>query len=277
MKMRIQALLPKFDNLKVTPIRVVTLICVLFPLLILGIVLYGSSNALTQPRNPGEFWAAVSAVAAVLYVGVTLGVGIVAWYGLRSLRLAREDMVTRAVREAKALGISRGEEFSRMLRGEHKTIQAELFAAKVPSFLPNIGNRVAMFEDINRNYAEAKVWWRGVPDSTHDRIIYFLNDLEAWAMSFTNGLADSDVVFGPIAPTYCSIIMQYSPWIIICRKEQFEKFYPNLRSLFQAWRARLDAADSGSQTEAALRAARAAELRRAEHQLPPIIGTKVDL
>jgi len=272
----LKALLPKRDSLKLHRVRIATLLGMALPVVVLIAVIRLVPSSVTRPSNAIEFWALVAASASVLVLSLTIGVGAVAWYGLRSLRLARHDLVTRATRDSRAIAMTRAEQFSQILRGEHRIIKGELVAAKVQLFTHQLQNRSPIFDDPSM-YPVAQKWWSSVPNETRDRIVYFLNDLEAWAMYFTQGLADSTIVFGPCAPTYCSIVLQYSPWVVISRKEQYEGFYPNLVDLFQAWRAELDAKDLGSMTEVALRAATAAEERMAKHRVAPPVGTKVDI
>jgi hypothetical protein len=215
-------------------------------------------------------------MATVMVLGATFGLGVVGWYGLRSLRLARQDMVIRSTREARGLALQRAEQFSQMvIRGERLVIQEALATAKVVPFTHQVSTGAAVFDD-DTLYPAAKKWWASVPGDTQNRIIYFLNDLEAWAMYFTHELADGEIVSGPCAPTFCSIVVQYGPWIILARKEQYSGFYPNIVSLFRAWRSELDVEDKGSKTEAWLVAAQAAEERRAKHKLAAPLGTKVD-
>ena len=219
----------------------------------------------------------MQAIAAVMLLGATLALGVVGWYGLRSLKLARHDMVIRATREARGLALQRAEQFSQsVIRGEHRMIQEELRTASVVPFTHQVASGAAVFDD-DTVYRASKKWWDGVPLDTKNRIIFFLNDLEAWAMYFTHELAADDVVFGPCAPTFCSIVVQYAPWVIVARKEQYAGFYPNIVDLFRAWRAELDAKERGSKTEAWVRAAQAAEERHAQHKLAAPLGTKVDI
>ena len=270
------SLLPKSGAFWGAALRVGAALAMVVPVAVLGLALGYVPSELWSASTPTEFWTLVGAVSAVLTLSITIGVGVVAWYGLRSLRLARQDMVTRATREARTLAMERAEQFSQMLRGGQKAILEELMTAGITPFTQTLQSGTAIFEN-NAIYPAASKWWNSVPAETRSRIVYFMNDLEAWAMYFTKALADSDVVFGPCGPTYCALVMQYSPWIVIARKEQFAGFYPNTVSLFNAWRAELDALDGGSKTEAALRAAHAATERVALHKVPAPLGTKVDI
>jgi hypothetical protein len=245
------------------------------PLLALAIVLRELPDSVTVPTTPGEFWSVIEGVAAVAVVSLTIGLGFIAWYGLKSVRLFRDDMVTRSKRESIAIAVAQAERFSVMIRERHLRIQEALHAAKLPQFTQKMASGVAVF-DPDVMYKDAKHWWDQVPSPTQNEIIYFLNDVEAWAMNFTKSLGETEVVLSPCAPTFCSIIMQYSPWIVVVRKEQYAGYYPNIIELFNSWRAELDANDRGAQTEAALRSARAAEARRQQLKLPPPLGTDVE-
>src|SRR5258708_36464858 len=116
---KLNILIPKLDSKEVVwLVRIVTLIGMVTPLAVLGIVLWRLPTKIFLPTTPAEFWALVAGIAAVLALGIAVAVGAVAWYGLRSIRLARHDMVTRATRESRALAIQRAEQFSReIIRG----------------------------------------------------------------------------------------------------------------------------------------------------------------
>lgn len=274
---RFEALLPARDTLNRYWVWILGLVCVGAPVVAMGIALRILPRGLTTPTGPTEFWDLISGLASVLTLAVTIAVGIVAWYGLRSLRLARQDMVTRATRESISMAIERAEQFSEIIRIQNWAIHQELAAAKIPLFTSQLATGTAVFDDEQNMYPKAQVWWNSVPTGTRQKILYLMNDLEAWAMYFTHRLADSEVVSGPCAVPYCSIVLQYSPWIVICRKEMYSGFYPNIVRLFHAWRAELDSKDKGSQTEAALRSARAAEQRLKEVKVQAPLGTKVDI
>jgi hypothetical protein len=270
-----RVLLPRLDRLKPWRVRVLTLIAASVPILALGVALRWLPRSLFAPRDPSDFWALISAGAAVATLAVTIAVGIVAWYGLRSLRLARQDMITRATRESRTLAIERAALFAELLRTSHAEIQKELEAAQIESFTKQVRSGANIFSDPSI-YPHAKAWLMTLPVQTRNRITYFVNDLEGWSMWFTQELADADLVFGPCGPTLCSLVLQYAPWIIVVRKDSFAGYYPNLLKLFHAWRAQLDAMEGSTRTEAALRSAQAAEERRQQHQLPIPLGTRVD-
>lgn len=267
---------PKFESVATNRVRVVTLLMVCLPVFALGVAVLLVPPSITRPKAPGEFWTLVSGATAVATLAVTLGIGAVAWFGLRSLRLARQDMETRAIRESRALAIAQAERFSEALKGEHREISKELADAGVIPFTHQVRSGAPIFDDPGW-LRIADAWWATVPTDSRSRIIWFLNDLEAWAMYFTKALAEADVVYGPCAPTYCSLVMQYAPWIIKARAEQYSGFYPNILMLFHAWRAQLDAQERGRTMEVALKTAKAAEDRRSKHQVPAPLGTKVDL
>lgn len=220
------------------------------------------------PTDPLTFWTAAVAIA-------TFGVVVIALRGLASLRLTRKDMRDRATRESRSMAIHQAAVFSKFLRVEQSQIRDAIEAAGKLQFTQGLQSGEAVFDD-PAMYARAKAWFDALPAEVRTMIVFFVNDLEGWAMYFTGALAESELVFGPCAPTFCSLVLQYSPWIVIARQEMFDGYYPNLRALFQAWRAELDAKDKGAKTEAALRSARSADERMAKHRLPPVIGKQVD-
>ena len=271
----LRALLPKKDKFRVGAFRAVTLSAMAIPLVVFGTLLRGAPASLTVPTTPAEFWAFVAGSAAVVTLSITVGVGFVAWYGLRAIRLAREDMVIRATRESRQIAMERAKEFSEFIKGPYSALQDELLAAEVPSFSRQVESGTPMFDDFSM-YEKCKAWWDNVPAELQTKVIYLLNDLEAWSMYFTHAIADSQIVYEPCAPTFCAVVLEYGPWITVARKEQFEGFYPSVRALFNAWRADLDAQEGGTTTEAALRSARAIEERRAKHRISAPLGTSVD-
>lgn len=262
-------------QLKRWAMRGAAAILALLPIGAVALLVSRAPPDLVAPTDPAEFWTLVAAVSAVLALSVTIGVGVIAWYGLRSIRLARQDMVTRATRESRAMALSKAQEFSDMISGESAEIRTDLTAKGIPWFTQKLPNRGAVFDDDDL-YPVAKDWWTKLPADLQNRIIGFLNELEAWSMYFTKELADESVISEPCAPTYISLVMLFSPWIIVVRKEQYP-FYPNVIKLFEAWRAELEARNVGKGTEAALLAANEAEERKKRHKITPPLGTKVDL
>lgn len=273
---KLRTLLPTRETLRVNRVRIATLACMALPIIALGVLTIVAPRDLAVPNDSQSFWALVQALAGVTLVSIYVGLAIIAWYGLRSIGLARQDMTTRAIRESRTLAMARAKEFSAMIRGEHKAIQNELATSGIQLFTHQLQSGAQVFDGLTM-YPAAKEWWDKVPAVTRSRITYFLNDLEAWSMYFTKELADSDVIRGPCAPTYCSMVLQYSAWILVARKERYYGFYPNIVGLFHSWRAELDAEEGGLNTEAALRAANAAEQRLAKLRVPPPLGTKVDI
>jgi hypothetical protein len=274
----LKALLPRLESAKtVWGFRAVALVAMGVPVVSLALLLHYLPVGVYRPEDPGQFWTMIAGVAAVIALGIAIGVGMIAWYGLRSIRLARHDMVVRATRDARSIAIARAEQFSSgILKVAHSAIRDELAAARLEPFTHEMKSGIAIFDEPTM-LPLAREWWKAVPGPTRNKIINFLNDLEAWCMYFTKELAEADVVFEPCGATFCSIVMQYSPWIIMARREQYSGFYPNTVALFKAWRSELEVRDRGQTTEVALRAAKAAEARRAQAALPKPLGTKVDI
>lgn len=271
----LNTLLPKFDKVKAAKVRLVTLALASIPVLAFVAMAVFSSKLLVHPTSAAEFWTMMQAAAATLTLSATIGIAMVAWFGLRSIRLARNDMITRSTRESRALAIRRSEEFAEMLHGKTPPISAELGQANIAAFTKSIRSGAAIFDE-PVFVTQARAWWKDVPGPTQTRIVHILNDMEAWSMYFAHGLADADVAYGPCAATFCSIVMQYAAWIVIARTDKLGGGYPNIVTLFKSWRSELDAQDRGLQTEAALRAAKAAEDRVAKHKLAAPLGTEID-
>lgn len=147
----------------------------------------GFWNALWEvlvPSNTGEFWTMIAGLG-------TVAVAMLAWQGLRSLGLAKSDILNRATRDARACAVERCEEFANdIIPGNRPVLQA-IAKSEVAAFVKDTSD--VQFDPDDAGQVEAaKEFMRQVPNNVRRQAIMFLNRLEAWATYFTNGLAEHE-------------------------------------------------------------------------------------
>lgn len=185
------------------------------------------------PTDPEEFWSLVSALVS----GMVLWV---AFRGLRSLKLTREGMLNQAHREARGCAIARCEEFAAEIIPLNAVIVNAFAALKTPVFVEDAAD-VRFDPDNREDLARAQEWFDGLPPEVRSACIGLMNRMEAWAMYFTNQLADPDIAFGPCGPYFCSRVVQLYPYLLIARnRDPSSGNYPNVVALFKAWIAQLE-------------------------------------
>jgi len=221
---------------------------------------------LVKPTNPTEFWTLILAL-------VTAGLVFVAWRGLRSLTLAKADMLTRSQREARACAIARCDEMASDIISKNSDLINRFASANVPVFVQS-ADVVRFDPDASEHFVKAQAWVQQVPRELHSDCVHMLNRIEAWSMYFTNGVADHAIAFGPCAPVFCSLIVRYYAILLVRRAGHSSGKYPNAVQLFKSWRAQLEAEQDGIKMQALIETMQDLQQRRANHPiLPPPLGT----
>jgi hypothetical protein len=195
---------------------------------------------LFSPPDAAAAWAATDAIADAVTALCTIGIATFALRGLRSLRIARDEIVHRAGREAKLCAIQRMEEVAREIIPMGTAALDALAAENVGVFLGE--KDVVQFDPDPTDLAAAKAWRAKVSTKAYNRIVNHLNRLEAWSVYFTTGVADPEVAFGPIGPLLRSWVGQYYAVLLVLRSgvgPSSGKF-PNLIQLYLVWSARMD-------------------------------------
>jgi hypothetical protein len=224
---------------------------------------------LIRPTTPGEFWT-------MAYAVVTVALLIAAVLGLRSLSLAKSDILTRSKREARQCAITRCEQMAQKIIDRNGNLLGRLATASRPVFVKSASD-VVFDPDTAEHLAGARVWVQGLSQDLHQDCISHLNQLEAWAMYFTHGVADHAIAFGPCAPVYCSMIVQYYAVLLVRRAGHSSGKFPNAVQLFKSWSEALEREKSGVKMEELVR--QLSELqarRRPEAPLPHPLGTQLD-
>lgn len=222
-----------------------------------------------SPANPGEFWT-------MAYTVATFALVIAALRGLRSLSLAKADILTRSKRESRQCAITRCEQMAEEIISRNSGLIVRLAAASVPVFVKSASD-VAFDPDSEAHLAEARAWLQGLPLDIHTDCITHLNRLEAWAMYFTHGVADHEIAFGPCAPVYCSMIVHYYAVLLVRRAGQSSGKFPNAVQLFKSWREALELQKSGVKMDELVRQlSQLQNRRRPQAPLPQPLGTRLD-
>jgi hypothetical protein len=223
---------------------------------------------LLVPEDALGFWTAVLAIA-------TIGLVVVAFYGLKSLRLAKADIKARMTREARACAITRCQEFGNDILDEHMKVVTLVSQGTVPKFPVKAVN----WEAIDKVEEQKAIAWRnGLTGADHSVVVAVANRLEAWAMYFTTGVADHELAFGPCAPLYCSMLLQYYP-LILASAASGSGAFPNAKKLYTDWFNLLEQKRSGMKVEELtkqLRRIQEEAAKRGGSSLPKVIGTDID-
>lgn len=214
---------------------------------------------LLKPTNPDEFWEMVTAI-------LTMGLIIVAARGLRSLKLAKTDLLTRSQREARACAITRCEEMANDLIKGNSDLVTRFAELKKPVFVQRPEDVV--FDDTTKLVERARIWVADVPPDVIGDCTRLLNRLEAWSMYFTTGVADHDIAFGPCGPVFCAMVVRYYPILLLARSGRSSGKFPNTVQLFKSWTALIDNEKDGIQMKAVLENLKANQARR---EMAPVL------
>jgi hypothetical protein len=218
------------------------------------------------PTDPLSFWTMALTLA-------TVGLIVVAGKGLRSLRLAKADMLTRSQREARACAIARSEELAEELIPKNTALRNRLVAASIPVFVQT-AEAVRFDPDNSTDLVAAQQWGAKLPRDIHLDCIDFMNTLEAWAMHFTSGVADQNIAFGPCAPVYCTFVVQYYALLLMRRAGHQSGKFPNTVELFRTWSAELDNQKDGVKMQGLVKQVQDLQKKiEKKSSLPPALGT----
>lgn len=151
---------------------------------------------LILPRDPLEFWTLALTLA-------TVGLGVVAFFGLRSVSLSKNDMKNRTTNDPGEVSFEKTEEVKKI---------------------------------------NSAIEWMGrLQPPLIEKSIFLMNKLETWSMSFTHNpsLADEKVAFEPCSTVFCQMVMSLYPGLLAQRRANPESGpYQNIVTLFQGWYAK---------------------------------------
>lgn len=245
-------------------------------LVLLG-VLVGSAYLLVvhwtflQPKDGATVWVAIAGLAAMVAALTSIAVAVFAFRGLRSIAIARDEILHRATRDAKLSAILRLEEIAKEIIPLNTAVLDSMASGRVKAFLG--ANDTVQLEPDRENIAAAVQWTASLPNVSYGRIITLLNRLEAWSVYFTKGVADPDTAFGPIAPLLRSWVGQYYAVLLVLRSgvDKASGKYPNLIQLYLQWTAKMDKEQLARLHQDVAGQLEQAEVRLAQSKLPGII------
>lgn len=233
--------------------------------------------AASIPFFPDVLWPVHDPVAfwTMCLVAATLVLAFVAWRGLKALRLTKKDMITRATRDARACSAIRLEEFATNILPGYTQILEAMREAKTAPF---VRSSVQIdFENADDKLVNAaKEWYAQAPPKVISLALSHLNKLEAWAFHFTSGLADTDGAFGPCGATYCRMVVQLCPILLVTRSSIVSAKYPHTVNLFHGWLELVTESERGDKEDKILQ--QFADIQKKavpmRHPLPKPIGTE---
>lgn len=192
------------------------------------------------PVDPVGAWTLVAGLGALATAIATVAIAAFALRGLRSLKIARDEIVHRAKTDAKVCAIHRMEEIAKEIIPLNTAALDAMARAGIRVFL-GATDRVKLDPDPT-DLTAARGWRDTVPTEAYNRIVALLNRLEAWSVYFTSGVADADVAFGPIAPLLRAWVGQYYAILLVLRSGVGPSSgrFPNLVQLYGDWSARMD-------------------------------------
>lgn len=155
-------------------------------------------------------------------------VAVAAVLALRQIDLFQKDSLQRAKREAALATVQLCERYACSLLPQMSAILSSCRALKIPLYDPDLGP----------NPAEAEKWlaiWKAKKDEDiADKVYDAANHLEAMAMYFVHGIADEQIAYGPIGPSYLTTFTILWPIIYLSRRDD-PNLYRNSMELFRIW------------------------------------------
>ena len=170
-------------------------------------------------------------------------VALVAYFGLRSLALSKQDMKNRAKREARTEAVRKCVEFGSEIIPMNAEVSGGLKDSGIPVFVVDAERVVFADTDDPNEVVRAVKWVESLSPALQKATIRLLNKLEVWAMPFAHELADHDIAFEPCARVYCQIVIQYYPSLLAIRRNTSDGKFRNVIAVYHDWSGRLLAED----------------------------------
>lgn len=175
--------------------------------------------------------------AGIITAVSSLGVMIVAVFGLQTLRLAKLDLRIRSQREAKTIAIAQCERYAKEIIPVVNAYQTVFAERNVPPFAFN-GVQLDFKASDEALVGRAKEWVLKIPKEGQSQCISVLNMLETWAMNFNLRIADPEAAYLPASDVFCRTVVQLYPLIIMLRAVNNPDLFSNVQQLFVDWQRR---------------------------------------
>ena len=219
----------------------------------------------------------MGAIAGLLGIFVSAAVGIVAYKGLRAVRLTQQDIKTRVARETATCTIARLEELANELLPEHAKVVSKLTEHGVQPF--RSAGRSLRFDSAKPDPADlaaARDWSTKLPPEVLNLCWGLLNRLEAWASYFLHGLADEKLAVEPAGPILRGWVLRYYPLIVVARADPGKGNFVNLVALYRSWTSAMDEQMMQRQVEEVRQQYLAKLEERHQAKLPRPLGSDID-
>ena len=218
-------------------------------------VRWPEAEAYLRVTDQAKLKSLLDTAALIVTALATLGLVIVAIFGLQQLRLAKRELRIRLEREARSIAIEQCERFAKEIIPAHDMYLREFAALNVPRF--DFQGTPFDFKSENAEFLKRAESWVGqIPAETQKRAIDVLNRLETWAMNFNLRIADSEAAYRPASDVFCRGVIELYPFLILLRSRLDPELYSNIQELFEDWQGRKEGraiADQERNLETALR------------------------
>lgn len=223
-----------------------------------------------RPTTESTIWMAVDATADAVGALGALTVAAIAFRGLRSLRLTRDDINARVDRDAVACAIQQCEVFARSLLG--RRFNDALVTSAIPPFVKQPAD-VQFDPDSTDHLPKAKALVSALDPKLRNAAIVLMNDIEAWSMYFTSGLANARVAYGPCATPFMSLVVKLYPLLVVYRQHALSGQFPNTVHLFNSWRDKKDVDGKRAELGQVLERMRELDAKQMDPSRPKLPGT----
>lgn len=183
-------------------------------------------------------WDVIKDIIEVISFISTIGLLVVAIYGLKQLKISKDTAKIAAQRDAVKSANEQVKNYLEVVIPEGNRLFELVEAKKITSF------KKSSFE-LNADSVDVTI----KPDTNKfssdiisivGEMTHYLNLLEAFSTFFTSKLADENIAFKSVGMTYCKAVERYMPVIATLGGKYY---YQNIIELYRLWRERIDEND----------------------------------
>ncbi len=188
---------------------------------------------LSDLANP-EYIKAVRDTFEVLSFASTPILAILAWKGLKQIRVTRDVARITARRESFRLATERCEQFASVILPASEAVDQVFEQKKFSQF-----QKIIVEENdkgISISWKDSRKWLDEL-SKNGDSVYRLANLLEGFALWFTCGIADENVAFRPCGSSFCGMVKQILPMLVMENKRN--KTYSHTLRLYVAWRDKI--------------------------------------
>jgi len=211
---------------------------------------------LTLPVDWRSVWQSIRSVLEAFYFLAGISVGTAAWFVLKQVRLASDQLITTkqiaektALREAVKLASDQLKYFTeRVVPAQTEAVNK--YKVEHCTFLtpdpvqPGVQPVPAFVVNANGDFAQANFNLAKITPEQWERVkmelVVFANSLENYAVPFAAGVADDATGFQETAPVFLSVMQTFMPVFYYLRSTQGARYASALK-LFNIWNTRIAA------------------------------------